>query len=76
MIWSQLMQDWPTWYSALQKQFPRLEREAGFFLRQSRGNFIAYLADRHDLTILEAEETLDDFLFLADMRLAPVAKVS
>lgn len=75
MVWSQLMQDWPEWYAALQKAFPRLEREAGYFLRQSRGNFIAYLADRHDLTILEADEVLDDFLFRAELQLAPVSKV-
>ena len=74
MIWSQLMQDWSTWYAALQTTFPQLEDEAGHFLRQSRDNFVAYLADRHHLTMIEADEALSDFLFLTAMRQAPVSK--
>ena len=55
------------WFTRIQSRFPNLEDSAMPFLKTDRQRFEAYLADRHDLTLTEAREELDDFLFVEQL---------
>ncbi|MEX0319639.1 MAG: hypothetical protein AB3N21_16915 [Ruegeria sp.] len=44
-------------------RFPNLRDSDMPFVKQNRQRFEAYLAERHHLTVTEAREELEDFLF-------------
>ena len=69
MTWSDLTRNWGDWFKRMQTRFPHLDDSAMPFLKQDRGRFEAYLAQTHDLTIDEAREELEDFLFVEAMQL-------
>jgi hypothetical protein len=62
MGWDEATRDWPGTLARLKKQFPRIDQVA---LRQPPGcfeEFRHHLAQRHDLTLAEAEQAwLDHF---------------
>ena len=62
MTWSELTQDWATSYKALQGAFPNLEPSAMPFLKGDQDRFESYLAATHDMSLIEAQNALDDFL--------------
>ncbi|WP_227362656.1 hypothetical protein [Sedimentitalea arenosa] len=64
MIWTDLTQDWAYWYRALQERFPNLEESAMPFAKIDRSRFEAYLAQRHNLSLTEAHEEVEDFLYV------------
>ncbi|MCD9146878.1 hypothetical protein [Pseudophaeobacter flagellatus] len=54
---------WESMYPRAKQRFPHLCAETVPSLAQDRDGFVAYLADTHHLTLREAEEEVDDFLF-------------
>lgn len=67
MNWSELTQDWANSYSRAKARFPNLEDSAMPFLKRDRRHFEAYLAERHQLTLAEAKEEFEDFLFIESL---------
>lgn len=61
--WVDLTQDWSASYARAKRRFPNLRDRDMARMRQDRKQFEAYLAERHHLTVNEAREELDDFLF-------------
>ncbi|CUH41703.1 MULTISPECIES: hypothetical protein [Ruegeria] len=61
--WTDLTQDWSAMYTRAKRRFPNLRDQDMVRLSQDRKCFEAYLAERHQLTMNEAHEELEDFLF-------------
>jgi DNA-nicking Smr family endonuclease len=61
--WAELTQDWGASYARAKRRFPNLRDKDVARIRKDREQFEAYLAERHHLTVNEAREELDDFLF-------------
>lgn len=61
--WADLTQDWGTSYARAKRRFPNLRKQDMAPVPKDRQQFEAYLAERHHLTVNEAREELDDFLF-------------
>lgn len=64
MNWSDIQSNWAVCASRLESRFPKLDRHELWKLRRSRSSFEAYLAQSHDLTLGEAREEVEDFLFI------------
>ena len=62
MNWSDLTRDWANSYRALRAEFPQLEASAMPFLKGDQDRFESYLAATHDMSLIEAQNALDDFL--------------
>ncbi|MEO1733947.1 MAG: hypothetical protein AAFR45_10025 [Pseudomonadota bacterium] len=73
MTWSDLIQDWGYWYRKLKTRFPNLDDGSMPFLKQDRGRFEAYVAETHNLTLEEARQELEDFLFVEALAREAVA---
>lgn len=67
MTWSDLTKDWAVWFKRIQTRFPHLDDSAMPFLKLDRDRFEAYLADTHNLTLREAREELEDFLYIESL---------
>ena len=67
MTWTDLTQDWATTYARAKMRFPNLRDQDMPFVKQDRHRFEAYLAERHHLTVNEAHEELEDFLFTEEL---------
>lgn len=67
MTWSDLTTNWAEWTQRIKQRFPNLDDGAMPFAKTNRERFEAYLADTHDLTLSEAREELDDFLFVEQL---------
>lgn len=61
--WADLTQDWDASYARAKRRFPNLRDRDMAHVPQDRRQFEAYLAERHHLTVNEAREELEDFLF-------------
>ena len=61
--WSDLTQDWASCYARAKARFPNLRDRDMAFVKKDRKRFEAYLAERHHLTVNEAREEVEDFLF-------------
>lgn len=62
MSWTQVLANWPLLLEHLCDDFRHLELTA---LRRFRGDqekLVLYLAQTHDLTVLEARDTLENWL--------------
>lgn len=64
MTWTDMTQDWSIWYRRLQSRFPNLDDGAMPFAKVDRNRFESYLAEAHNLSLTEAREEIDDFLFV------------
>ena len=64
MNWADLTRDWGYWFQRIKTRFPNLEDSAMPFLKQDRTRFEHYLADRHQMTLREAREEFEDFLYI------------
>ena len=73
MTWSDLIQDWGYLYRKLKTRFPNLDDGSMPFLKQDRGRFEAYVAETHNLTLEEARQELEDFLFVEALAREAVA---
>lgn len=67
MTWADLTQDWATWSHRLQTRFPNLDDAAMPFSKLDRDRFEAYLAGVENLSLTEAHEEIEDFLYLASL---------
>lgn len=67
MTWSDLTLNWALWFKRIQTRFPHLDESAMPFLKQDRDRFEAYLADTHNLTLHEAREEFEDFLYIESL---------
>lgn len=63
MNWAELTQDWGETYARAKRRFPNLRDKDMSRVSKDRKRFEAYLAERHHLTINEAHEEVEDFLF-------------
>ncbi|SDG26846.1 hypothetical protein [Alloyangia pacifica] len=63
MNWQSITRNWGLTAERLAQRFPQLEAESLRRQRPDRGAVAQEIADRHDLTLLEAERELDDWLF-------------
>lgn len=63
MNWTDLTQDWTSCYARAKRRFPNLREQDMARVSRDRKQFEAYLAERHHLTITEAHEEVEDFLF-------------
>ncbi len=61
--WADLTQDWSASYARAKRRFPNLRDKDMARLGRDRKQFEAYLAERHHLTVNEAREELEDFLY-------------
>ncbi|MBB94016.1 MAG: hypothetical protein CML68_05335 [Rhodobacteraceae bacterium] len=64
MYWSDLTQNWSLWFSRFKAQFPNLDDASMPFLKLDRSRFEAHLAETHDMTLNEAREAVDGFLYI------------
>ena len=64
MYWSDLTQNWPLWFSRFKAQFPNLDDASMPFLKLDRNRFEAHLAETHDMTLNEAREAVNGFLYI------------
>ncbi|MEY8830775.1 hypothetical protein AB9K34_20575 [Sedimentitalea sp. XS_ASV28] len=67
MTWTDMIADWAVWYRRLQNRFPNLDDGAMPFAKIDRGGFEAYLAETHNLSLTEAQEEIEDFLFVESL---------
>ncbi|TNF63694.1 MAG: hypothetical protein EP307_04645 [Rhodobacteraceae bacterium] len=67
MTWSDLTGNWGAWFARIKTRFPNLDDGAMPFLKQDRDRFEAYLAQTHDLTLEEAREEFEDFLYVESL---------
>ena len=61
--WTDLTQDWDSLYARAKRRFPNLRDQDKMHVIKDRHGFEVYLAERHHLTVNEAHEELEDFLF-------------
>ncbi|EAQ45060.1 hypothetical protein MED193_04501 [Roseobacter sp. MED193] len=54
---------WKAMYPRAKQRFPHLQRETVLSLEQDWEAFVRYLATSHQLTLQEAHEEVEDFLF-------------
>lgn len=54
---------WDRIYPRAKQRFPHLKSDKVPSLERDRDGFVAYLAQTHNLTLREAREEVDDFLF-------------
>lgn len=64
MTWTDMTRDWAVWYKKLQSRFPNLDDGAMAFAKTDRSQFECYLAEIHNLSLTEAQEEIEDFLFV------------
>ena len=67
MTWSDLTTNWSDLRARIMNRFPNLDDGAIPFAKTNRERFEAYIADTHDLTLSEAREELNDFLFVEQL---------
>ncbi len=61
--WADLTQDWGASYARAKRRFPNLRDKDMAQVTSDRKRFEAYLAERHHLTVTEAREEVEDFLY-------------
>lgn len=59
---------WEAVYPRAKQRFPHLKRDTAPSLERDREAFVNYLADTHQLTLREAREEVNDFLFIEGLR--------
>ena len=64
MTWMDVTRNWNTYLRALAQWFPHVDTAALGAIKGETGKRDHMLAKSHDLTIDEAREALDDFLFV------------
>ena len=64
MTWSDMTQNWSEWFDRLKGRFPRIDDGAMAYLKQDRERFEAHVAATHDLTLGEAREQFEQFLYI------------
>ncbi|QBF31758.1 hypothetical protein [Thalassococcus sp. S3] len=65
MTWTDLTQNWGVWFNRMKSsRFPHLDESAMPFVKLDRARFEAYIADTHQLTLTEAREEFEDFLYV------------
>lgn len=64
MQWTDITKDWELWSPLMRARFPYLETRAMNRARHDRGTFEAYLARSHNLSLNEAREEIEDFLYV------------
>ena len=64
MKWADIEKDWAIWSPLMRARFPYLETRAMNRTRHDRQAFEAYLAQSHNLSLNEAREEIEDFLYI------------
>lgn len=62
MPWNSALAQWPHLIEQLCADFRYLERAALERFRGDRDKMVVYLAETHDLTMIEAEDALENWL--------------
>lgn len=74
MYWSDLTQNWSLWFSRFKAQFPNLDEASMPFLKLDRSRFEAHLAETHDMTLNEARDAVDGFLYIETLARTDASK--
>ncbi|MES0861095.1 hypothetical protein ABLN87_01905 [Ruegeria sp. SCPT10] len=61
--WAELTKELGATYARAKRRFPNLRDQDMDSVWNNRERFEAYLAERHHLTVNEAHEEVEDFLF-------------
>lgn len=64
MRWAEIASDWCMWSERIHHRFPHLDSEQMNLLYRDRKSFEAHLAATHNLSLIEAREEIDDFLYV------------
>lgn len=64
MIWNELAQNWGTWFERIRNRFPHVDPTAREELGQDQRALLAHIAKTHELTVNEAKEEFNDFLYI------------
>lgn len=64
MTWTDLTHNWETSYPRIKSRFPKVEESLAAASVLDRTRFVAYLADRHQISLEEAHQEFEDFLFV------------
>ena len=64
MDWYELTQDWAAAFSRMKQRFPHLDDASMPFLKLDRGRFEAHLAETHQMSLSEARQEFEDFLYV------------
>ncbi|MCA0872892.1 hypothetical protein LCL97_18835 [Seohaeicola saemankumensis] len=64
MDWSDLTQNWGAAFARMKLRFPHLDDGSMPFLKLDRDRFEAHLADTHQMTLDEARQEFEDFLYI------------
>lgn len=64
MDWTDLTQNWASAFSRIKTRFPNLDDGSMPFLKLDRDRFEAHLAETHELSLEEAREEFQDFLYI------------
>jgi hypothetical protein len=64
LTWSDLTQNWAHWFEQLKNRFPNLDDASMPFLKQDRNRFESHLAATHDMTLDEARDAVEGFLYI------------
>lgn len=64
MDWSDLTRNWAHAFDRMKTRFPNLDDASMPFLKLDRSRFEAYLAETHQMTLREAREEFQDFLYI------------
>ncbi|SFT50449.1 hypothetical protein [Sedimentitalea nanhaiensis] len=67
MTWKNTTDDLAAWFTRLQSRFPYLDDSAMPHATRGRARFEAYLAQTHNLSLTEAHEEVDDFLYIESL---------
>lgn len=62
MAWKQLFENWAEALPKITALFPHVDAVALQRFRGNRSLFVAYLAATHELTLQEADDSVDDML--------------
>ena len=63
MDWQSITRNWGLTVERLALRFPHIDDAALRAARTDRDALARHIAERHDLTLLEAERELDDWVF-------------
>ena len=64
MTWAEMTSNWGSIITRLQNRFPHIDHAALQTPPQDTRHLTRHLAERHDLTLLEADEELRDWMFV------------
>ena len=70
MDWTVVEAEWADWVGWFRARWPELEADRLEALQGDRAGMVRYLSETYELTLLEADEALDEIVLRLDARSA------